>query len=162
MTANVKEVSGRLLTSQVEGFIDCLDEVRPILTTHWHELGLYRDKMPLDPAWSYYEQAERRGEILFITLRLGGQLVGYFGGLLGPAPHYQSTLTCKMDVIYLAPEHRGLGIGKILLDATKAELTRRGVKLWWVGSKNHKPIEALFGAYGFEPTETYFSMWIGD
>lgn len=158
----VKDHTGAMITSHVERFTDCIDEVQPLFREHWEELGLFKDKMPLDPHYGYYAECEANGSALFLTLRTAGKLIGYFGGIVGPSPHYKSTLTCKMDLIYLAPEHRGLGAGKMLLDAVKAELKRRGVKLWWVGSKCHKPLDALLTLYGFELAETYYAMWTGD
>jgi GNAT superfamily N-acetyltransferase len=150
------------ITAQVESFIDCWPDLQPLLPLHWAELAIHQDKMPLDVDYLTYHRQEEAGELLFITLRNRGDLVGYFAGLIGRSPHYKSTLACKMDVIYLYPEHRGFGAGKLLMDTIKAELKRRGVQVWYMGSKNHKPIEALFMACGFEPMETYFSQWIGD
>jgi GNAT superfamily N-acetyltransferase len=76
--------------------------------------------------------------------------------------HYRTTLTCTMDILYVHPDHRGLGAATVLFEALKLELKRRGVKVWWVGSKNHKPIEGFFRLFGFEQQEAYFAMWLGD
>lgn len=151
-----------MITAQLESFTEQLPELKPLLPGHWAELALYQDKMPLDPDYGYYERLEVHGQLIFCTIRENGALVGYFVGILGPSPHYQSTPTCKMDVIYVHPDHRGQHAGRLLLDKVKAELVRRGIKCWWVGSKNHKPIEWLYEQYGFDRSEAYFSMWLGD
>lgn len=151
-----------MITTHVESFIGAIPELAPLFPMHWEELALFKDRMPLDIDFCFYRAAEDRGELLFITSREAGRLVGYFVGIVGHSPHYQGTLTCKMDVVYLVPEHRGAGVGGQLVNAVEAELKRRGVKCWWMGSKNHKPIEALFVTHGFEPAETYFAKWLED
>jgi GNAT superfamily N-acetyltransferase len=151
-----------MITASLESFVDCWPELQPHLPRHHAELALYQDRMPLDVDFARYAAWEGDGSLVFVALRDLGQMVGYFAGVVGTSPHYKSTLSCKMDVIWAEPEHRGLGAGKLLMTTVMAELKRRGVKVVWMGSKNHKPIEQLFVACGFEPTETYFSQWIGD
>lgn len=151
-----------MITAAVESFVDCWPEFHALLPIHHKELALYQDKMPLDVDYARYASWEHDGSLLFVAVRENGNVIGYFAGLVGTSPHYQSTLCCKMDVIFLEEAHRGFGTGKLLMDTIRAELKRRGVQVWYMGSKNHKPIEALFMACGFEPMETYFSQWIGD
>jgi GNAT superfamily N-acetyltransferase len=151
-----------MITATVESFMGAWPELQPHLPRHHEELALYKDKMPLDVSILRYASWEADGSLLFVAVRCDGALVGYFVGIIGTSPHYQTTLCCKMDVIYLTPEHRGAGTGRLLMTTIRAELKRRGCQVWYMGSKNHKPIEALFLACGFEPCETYFSQWIGD
>jgi GNAT superfamily N-acetyltransferase len=150
-----------MFTAVVEPFMSQVEELRPLLPLHWEELGIYKDRMPLDPEWEVYEAFEDSGALLYVPLRCAGALVGYFIGIITPGLHYRQTLTCKMDIAFVLPEHRGGG-GRVLFDAVKAELRRRGVALWWVGSKDHHPIEGFYEALGFERQETYFAMWLGD
>lgn len=151
-----------MITAQIESFHKTLPELAPLLPVHWEELGLYQDKMPLDPAYGVYFDRENRGELLFVTVREDGRLIGYWISVIAPGLHYKTTLTNTMDILYVAPEHRGNDAGFLLADLVKAESIRRGVRLWWVGSKNHKQIEWFFERLGFERQETYFSMWLGD
>lgn len=151
-----------MITAAVESFSDVWPELQPLLPLHHEELALYKEQMPLDVDPRRYIAWEHDGSLVFVGVRSDGGLIGYFAGLVGTSPHYRSTLACKMDVIYLHPDHRGFGTGKLLMSTVMAEMKRRGVKVVWMGSKNHKPIEQLFVACGFEPTETYFSQWIGD
>lgn len=150
-----------MFTAAPEPFMAQVEELKPLLPLHWKELAIYKDRMPLDPEWESYAVYEAAGRLMYVPLRQAGELIGYFLGIVGPGLHYQTTLTCKMDIAYVLPEYRG-SAGRILFDAVKAELKRRGVKLWWVGSKDHHPIEGFYEALGFERQETYFAMWIGD
>lgn len=150
-----------LMTACVEPFMAGVEELKPLLPGHWRELGIYQDRMPLDPIWADYRRLEEAGVLLYVALRKAGALIGYFIGVIKPGLHYGSTLTCQMDIAYVLPKHRGGG-GAVLFDATKRELVRRGVKMWWVGSKDHHPIEGFYEALGFECQETHFAMWLGD
>jgi GNAT superfamily N-acetyltransferase len=156
---------GRLmLTCHVESFADRLSELMPILPLHWEELALDKDKVPLDPQYDVYIERERRGELLFMTMRHRGELVGYFIGFVAPGLHYKTCLTLTMDIFYVVPEHRGKRGGVALFSAVKEEAKRRGVRRWFVGNKEHAKVHAtaLFEALGFELVETYYSMWLGD
>lgn len=151
-----------MITAQIESFESRLDELKPMLPAHHAELGLFQDKMPLDPDYPTYFRAERAGELLFVTVRESGALVGYWISFIQPGLHYKTTLTNKMDIYWVHPDHRGHKAGFMLADLVKSESARRGVKIWYAGSKNHKPSEWFFKRLGFEPCETYHVMWIGD
>ncbi len=152
-----------MITAQIEKLAGGgLDEIKPLLPAHYEALGLYTDKMPLDPQYHVYLAREAQGEVVYATLRVDGKLAGYWVAIVAPGFHYQSTLTATMDILWIVPEHRGKGAFKMLHDAMERELRRRGVKLWWVGSKDHSPITPIFQGLGFAPAETYLCKWIGD
>lgn len=150
-----------MITALVEPFMAGVEELKPLLPGHWEELGIYRDRMPLDPNWETYRNIEAAGQLIYVAARNSGALIGYFIGVITPGLHYRTTLTCKMDIAYILPEHRG-SAGSVLFTAVKAELIRRGVKCWWVGSKDHHPIEGFYRSLGFEQQETHFAMWLED
>ena len=150
----------QLITAQLESFREGLEELKPLLPDHWRELGLYQDRMPLDPDFDQYFAREDAGQLVYCTLRVNGTLQGYFIGVVVPGLHYQTTLTCHMDICLIRPAFRGIKAGRVLFDAVEAELRRRGVKMWWVGSKNHKPIVGFFEALGFIPEEVHLARWL--
>lgn len=150
------------VSCQVEPWADRIEELKLLFPIHHAEVALYQSKMPLDPQYGEYERLDANGQMLLVTARAAGELVGYVILILGGALHYGSTLTAKMDAIWIHPDHRDGTAGKRLLAATKAELQRRGVKLWWMGSKDHKSIAALYRALGFEQQESYFALWLGE
>lgn len=151
-----------MITVHVESFEQNLAYLKPILPIHYEELALNQDKVPLSPQFDKYIAAEQRGELLFITLRKAGEMVGYFIGFIAPGLHYSTCLTCQMDIFYVHPDHRGDGAGFQLFKFVEKELKHRKVQRMFVGSKLHKDASYLFQKLGYTPVETYYSTWLGD
>lgn len=150
-----------MITAHVESFERRLPELKPLLPLHYQELALDKDKVPLDPQYDLYVERERLGQVLFVTLRQAGELIGYFIGFIAPGLHYKTCLTCTPDIFYVHPEHRGNKAGFILFDAVEKELRRRGVQRWFVGAKVHFDASWMFERLGFERVEVTYSKWIG-
>lgn len=151
-----------MITCQVEPFPPFLEEVKPILPIHWEELALHKEKVPLDPQYNVYLKRDAQGGVISVTAREDGKLIGYFVGFIAPGLHYQTCLTCTMDIFYVHPDHRGGGTGYHLFKSAEKELKRRGVQRLFVGSKLHKDASWLFEKLGYEEVERYYSAWLGD
>ena len=150
-----------MITTHIESFCERLPELMSLLPMHYAELALNRDKVPLSPQWEVYKSREESGELLFVTLRERGEMIGYFLGFIAPGLHYSTCLTCTMDIFYVHPDKRGSNCGQQLFGAVEAELIRRKVKRWFVGSKCHMDASWLFERLGFERVEVHYSKWIG-
>lgn len=151
-----------MITFEVESFTESLPELKPILPLHYEELALDKDKVPLSPQYDIYEAREALGELIFVTAREAGELIGYFIGFVAPGLHYSTCLTCTMDIFYIHPEHRGSNFGFELFDFVEKELKRRGVDRWFVGSKCHLDASWLFERLGFDRVEITYSKYMGD
>ncbi len=151
-----------MITAHIESFEQNLEYLKPLLPIHYKELALDQDKVPLSPQFDKYVAAEQRGELIFVTLRKAGQMVGYFIGFIAPGLHYSTCLTCNMDIFYVLPDHRGSGTGFQLFKFVEQQLKKRGVDRMFVGSKMHKDASWLFEKLNYIPVETYYSAWLGD
>jgi hypothetical protein len=151
-----------MITCHVESFEERLPELQVLLPLHYRELALNQDKVPLQPQYHVYIERERAGSLLFVTLRDSGQLVGYFIGFIAPGLHYETCLTCTMDIFYVRQDKRSGTAGVRMFRFIEAELRRRGVQRWFMGSKIHADASALFKRIGAAPVETYFSKWLGE
>ena len=151
-----------MITAQVESLAQMLEQLKSMFPAHWEELALNKDKEPLDPQYDLYLQRDRRGEVLLVTLRQDGDLVGYFVGFIAPGLHYKTCLTLTMDIFYIWPGARGLCGGLILFKAVQKEAKRRGVQRMYVGSKLHADASWLFEKLGYEEVERYYSIWLGE
>lgn len=151
-----------MITAQVESLTARLEELKVLFPQHWEELALNKDKVPLDPRYDVYLARDAAGEVVLVTLREHGQIMGYFVGFVNPGLHYQTCLTCIMDIFYVRQDKRQGWNGVKLFKAVEEELKRRGVQRWFVGSKLHKDASTLFAYLKFQPVETYYSKWIGE
>lgn len=149
-----------MITAQVESFTAVLEELKPLLPLHYEELALNKDSVPLDPQYDIYLDRDAAGQVVFVTLRDVGELIGYFIGFVAPGLHYKTCLTCSMDIFYLRQDKRGQRGGIKLFKEIERELNRRGVNRWFVGSKTHKDASRLFEYLGFEKVETYYSKML--
>ena len=153
-----------MLTTHIETLMtdEGLREITELTPTHYHEVSEhYKRDIPLNPDYHKYEIKECNGEILYITLRDAGQLVGYYIGFIGPALHYKDCLTLALDIIYVTPDSRGQKGGILLLNAVKAEAARRGVRVMTMGCKeaHREHMEQLLIAAGMQPFERHYSLW---
>jgi len=151
-----------MITAQVEQWSDCLNELQELFPTHWEELASNKDKVPLEPDYDAYDRCERADQLLLVTLRDGGSLVGYFVGIIAPGLHYLSCLTCSMDMFWTHPRIRNGTAELRLFRRVKKELEDRGVSRWLTNTKIHRDCGRLYAALGFEPLETIYHMWMGD
>lgn len=151
-----------MLTCHVESLTQRLEELKPLLPAHFAELALNQDKVPLDPQYEIYLERDRCGEVVFVTVRELGELVGYYVGFVAPGLHYGGCLTCTTDIFWIRPDKRGQALpGARLFREVERELRRRGVQRWFTGSKLKADASALFQFLDFEPVETYYSKWLG-
>ena len=151
-----------MITCHMESFEQQLEELKVLLPLHYEELALNQDKVPLAPQYHVYIERERAGGLLFVTLRQAGELVGYFIGFIAPGLHYETCLTCTMDIFYVRKDKRRGTAGVRMFRFVEKELRRRGVQRWFMGSKIHADASALFKRIGAAPVETYFSKWLGE
>jgi hypothetical protein len=150
-----------MITCHVESLTERLEEMKVLFPLHYDELALNQDKVPLDPQYNIYLDRDAAGAIIFVTLRDAGEMVGYFVGFIAPGLHYQTCLTCTMDIFFLRKDKRNGSAGVRLFRFVEAELKRRGVQRWFMGSKIHADASALFKRIGAAPVETYYSKWLG-
>lgn len=152
-----------MITVQVEKFEDNVPRLMELFPIHYRELAMDQDKVPLSPSYGVYIQYEHQGELLFVTIRVDGIVMGYFIGFIQLGLHYNTCLSCKMDIFFVHPDVRGDGLpGLKLFREVEKELKRRGVQRWYVGTKIKADAGPLFKRMGFEPIEVYHSKWIGE
>jgi GNAT superfamily N-acetyltransferase len=148
------------LSAQVEPFEAMRQEWLQWLPHHYEELALDKWSVPLDPDWQKYERMDAAGQLSIVTLRAQGRLAGYCFMVVDTELHYRTTLSAKMDVFWIAPEHRGKMGGMRLFKAVEAEVKRRGCKRMFAGSKLHRDSSRLFLALGYRPVEQWFSKML--
>lgn len=144
-------------------FLDSvIDQIKPLLNSHWEEIALNKDKIKLNPDWEAYESLEAQGKLKIFTARDDEQLVGYFVVIVGTNIHYKDHLFASNDVIYLSPEYRkGFMSIKLIKFAEKC-LKADGVSVLTINTKVHKPFDKLMDFLKFRKIERVYSKYVGD
>lgn len=152
-----------MITTQIESFAVALPELMRIFPHHWRELALFQNRMPLAPQFHEYMRRERSGSLFLATVRVDGEIAGYYTAQVAAGFHYGSTLTGTMDMVYITEEHRNKGLIVPLMRRVEREMQRRQVQVWYAGYKSHNPmqLDRILPRFGFIPADTYMAKWIG-
>lgn len=146
----------------VENFNDVIDEIKPLLEAHYHEVAWYQDKIPFDPDYDKYKALEEAGCLHIVTARQLGKLVGYFVSMVLPGVHYRQNLFAMNDILYVDPSYRGGTVAYRMFKYAFARLKERGVDVVTIHMKTDAPFENLCKAVGMEKQEYLYSIYIGD
>lgn len=151
-----------MITFAIEPFSEVYGELLPLLHKHYAEISTHKDHgVELEPQVEAYKAREADGSLMMVIGRQAGEIVSYFVCFIAPGLHYKSCLTCSPDIFYVEESRRGATIGVQMFRFVEAELKRRGVKRWAVGSKIRHDASALFKFLGFEQVETIHEKWLG-
>lgn len=147
-----------------ESFMEIYHELLPLFELHWKELGPYKDKMPLSPNVEIYSYLESQGQLLTLTARQDGRIVGYIICAIRSGLHYSTTLQAITDIPYVAPSVRGRGVGVRLFLTAQEELKARKVGPWFASYKIQSDLapsmDKVLRWLGMEPCDLQFSKWI--
>jgi hypothetical protein len=92
----------------VERFEDIVEELKPLLALHYHEIAHYKD-IELKPDFESYQKLQDIGAIVCFTARRDGQLIGYNLFFVRHNLHYMNSKQAVQDVVFIHPEFRGFG-----------------------------------------------------
>ena len=158
-----------LLVQQTQGFKYAREdfhkvrgEVDELFYKHWEDIALNKDKIKLNPDWSFYEALYTSGILGVYTVRNDGKLVGYFIVIARPHPHYKDHIFAVNDIIYIDPDYRKGLVGYKLIKFVEDDLKKMGVSVFAVNTKVHKPFDAVLERLGFENTERLYTKYIGE
>jgi hypothetical protein len=150
-----------MITAQEESLAMALPEIQGLLQQHYEELSMHVGRFPWVCNFQEYFRREANGQLLIITLREDGRLMGYFVGFVMTGLHYQTCLTLTMDVFYIQPGRRNVGAGAFkLFRRAEKSAKARGVQLINYGSKLHRDSGRLFQAFGMKPYETWYCKFL--
>lgn len=150
------------ITYQTETMSQCVGEMSGLWDLHWQEIALDRQKVKLEPDVQTFEVLESLGQLVIVTVRDDGKLVGYHVSLVRPHLHYKSSLTAYVDMYFLHPDYRGGMAGYKMFKFVEGYLRSLGVERIYSGTKLHKDMGKLFERLGYNETERLFVKWIGD
>lgn len=145
-----------------EKLSDIRDEIYPLLEKHWLEIGLYNDRVILDPDWDRYDTAESAGMLKTITARDKGKLIGYYIAIVAPALHYQGSLYAVNDVVYLDGDYRNSKVGFKMFQYAEEVFKRMGCHVMTVHMKTQLPFDSLCEGLDMDYAERLYTKYIGE
>lgn len=154
----MKDTMVNSITYQQEFLCMCEQEITPLAEQEWSESGHPTETLVID--WEQYFSLEEAGALLFLTIREGGNLVGY-AVILKYAP-----LTAKGDIIasfdslYVKPEFRSYKMTCDFFRFIEQCITEDGVHRVVASSSRKKPIDKLLTRFGYSEIERKFEKVI--
>jgi GNAT superfamily N-acetyltransferase len=137
----------------VEHFRDAYEEARPLLLLHWEEIAKNKALLTINPDESLYQKAN----MLLVTARLEGRLVGYFLWFMIRHPHYKHVSVAEEDLHFLLPEHRRGMTGYLLMKAACQAAFDRGAQLLVSREKIGHEHPGIMKRLGFVPTDIVYT-----
>lgn len=147
-----------MLTIQRESIDQVIDQIPALLEQHWREIAHFPD-IPLDVDWGGYRAAENAGALRIFTARRDGTLVGYAVHFVRLAPHYRQSLQAVQDVLFVAPEERGGGVGRMLVEHADSALQGEGVVAVFqhVKAAHARALAPLLQGLGYELVDRVYA-----
>lgn len=112
----------------LSGLLD--DGLATLVRQHWEEVGVHKDKMPLDCDWERYQALEDGKILKILAARRDDVLVGYNSFMVLPHLHYATTVHALGDAIFVPRALRHTGIGVELIDRAERDLTAQHAPGW--------------------------------
>ncbi len=147
---------------QQEFLTSVVDDIKPLIKSHWDEIALNQDRIKLNPDWEAYQNFEDQHRLRIFTARDEGELVGYFVVIIGVNIHYKDHLFASNDIIYLSPNHRKGFTGIRLIKFAEKCLREDGISVLTINTKVHQPFDKLMDFLKFNKVERVYSKYVGD
>lgn len=134
---------------------DILDEILPLLKSHYDEIAHFKD-IPLEPDFEKYLKLEELDGIRVYTARDENQkLIGYSVFFLSHNIHYKSSLQAVQDVLFIHPSNRGSGAKFILW--CDDQLKKDGVQAVYQHVKAAHNFGPLLERFGYQLVDLIYS-----
>ncbi len=149
------------LTYKLEPIWEFLPEANPLMLAHANELS---DALgvPLSLDVGHYAQLFKTGQLLLLTARHDGAMVGYLIIQIGAHAKSQSVLIAEEQGFYLKPEYRkgffGVKLLKLGIEAAKAY----GAEIFFAASQECYPVSSLLIKSGFKKKSEIYQMVIAE
>jgi L-amino acid N-acyltransferase YncA len=146
-----------MITYQVERWNDIVDELAEWFPKHWAELAVTKEAVPLDVDFIRYKYLDDNGVLHLVTIRMDGELIGYYVSVLNQHLHYKSTPHAFCDIYYVDPAHRNGRVGLKLFLVVEEEMKKLGIKKIITSCKVSHDHSRMFEALGYENTDILFA-----
>ena len=126
-----------------ERYAEIIDDIKALLPSHWQELALYQDDVPLDPDFEMYRRVDDAGMLAIFAVRDERELVGYAIYFVKPHHHYMGHKWAVSDIYWMDPRYRRLGHGRKMFQGVEDGLRAMGVDVMHTTLKAEHPEPAF-------------------
>ena len=150
------------ITYAKETYADIIEDIKPLLETHWQEVANYKDKVPLKPNFSKYQALEKNKALVIMACRDKEKLIGYSIFFLSRHLHYTTCLVASNDVLFLTKAFRKGRVGIKLIQESERLLKNMGVNrvIWHIKPKNN--FSPILIRMGYIQEEIIMGKFLGD
>lgn len=141
---------------------ELIDEVEPLLISHWEEVEENKEAIPLKPDYSMYINLYNMGSYKFFSIRDDTKLIGYCGFFIFFHHHHSGNLFAQSDILYIKPEYRNQNIINPFLDFIEDELRYDGCSVVNLVMKAAYPFEGLCINRDMNKYEIIYSKRLGE
>lgn len=126
----------------------------------WNELEQEHEDIPYSPDWEAYQKKEDENAIRFISLREGGNLIGYASIIVDTEIHRTGVLFASFRDIYITRKKRGYAAQFVRY--IEDQLSQIGVKRIWGGERVNAKNNAgkFWKSQGYELQERIYGKTI--
>ena len=142
-------------TFSKELFCESVGDLAGLFVAHHDELG-FVEGLKLDLDLDMYRELEEVHELQLLVVRYRTKPVGYAIYMVGPDPRYKGRIDAQQDVLYVAKEHRGAGIGFKFIEYCDDVLMELGVEAIWCSSNNKLDIGKFYERLGYKFVEKIY------
>ena len=146
----------------VEPLAKAYAEAAELTKLHWHEVAPYKEVNQLNPDMKRYQMLEHAGQLVLVTARIEGHLVGYIMMLLYPHPHYCHVLNAMDDLHFLQKDYRNGFTFMRMIAFAEIEMKNRGVRIMALRTKAEQDHGALFVRLGYKPQDITYTRLLGN
>jgi len=146
----------------VETLDECLEEMKPLLLSHYEEVAMYQDKVKFNPDYDKYYALEAAEALHIVTVREGNTLIGYFVSLIMPHMHYKDNNYAVNDILYIHEDYRKSKVGLDMFLFAEECLKVQGVDVLCIHMKTAIPFDSLCEGLGYDYAERNYTKYIGD
>lgn len=144
-----------MLVFKRESFSSIQEELAPLIQEHAEELSPHKGKHEPILAKAY-NLLEWDGNLVIVTARDEGKLVGYCAFILAPSLHYRGVLNAEVDCFFLAREYRKGMAGIQLLREGEKACKEKGATHIVQKCKVYQDLSPILERMGYEKIEYVF------
>ena len=156
MTLKESQMGLRFAT---ENYVEVYDEASPLMDLHWQEIAKNKQLLKLNPDREFYDNV--KDNVLLVTARMDGKLIGYFVWFVFKHHHYADVLTAEEDIHFLLPDYRKGMTGYLLMKNARDAAIAAGAKFLVMREKIGKEHPAILKRLGFKPTDIVLTHAVG-